>query len=202
MRYWQARVEWATSTPYADPAEIADQLVTRLEAHDAAVGPESLPSTDPQGRAYWCAILTVQAGTVRQAIATALELVEGATGEKATAVEVLPDDVADARALAPSIPELAGYVEIADMFGVSNQRARQIVELDRFPVPVVKTATGPLWVRAQVESWGKGWERKTGRPKKIVTAEPSSTATEIVLDEAGQIAGTRSYSRPVDPSGG
>jgi hypothetical protein len=166
MKHWQARVEWATSTPYEDSPEIADQLVSRLEAHDAAVGPESVPSTDPDGCGYWSVVLTVQANTLRQAIAAALELVEGATGEKATAAEVLPADVAEARALAPSIPELVGYAEIAEMFDVSRQRARQLADLAGFPAAVVETAAGPLRVRKQVEDWGKGWERKTGRPRK------------------------------------
>lgn len=161
---WQARVEWATPDPYDEAA--LDMLMGHLADHDAAVGPESLPSTDPAGRGYWAAIVTVEANTLRQAITAALELVESATGEKATAIEVLPDDVADARALSPSIPELVGYAEIADMFDVTRQRARQLVDLAGFPTAVVETASGPLRVRAQVEAWGKTWQRKGGRPRK------------------------------------
>lgn len=168
MKHWQARVEWATRDTYDEAA--LDLLMDHLEGHDAAAGPESLPSADPGRRAYWAAVITVQANTLRQAIAGALELVEHATGEKATAVEVLPDDVADARALAPSIPELVGFTEIADMFGVSRQRAVQLAKQAGFPAAVVETAAGSLRVRSQVEAWGKTWERKTGRPRKVAEA--------------------------------
>lgn len=171
MKHWQARVEWSTTDTYDEDA--IDVLMDHLEHHDAAVGPESLPPSDPAGATYWAATVTVQGNTLRQAIAAALELVEGATGEKATAVEVLPDDVAEARALAPSIPELVGYAEIAGMFGVTRERARQLAALDGFPAAVVETKAGPLRVRAQVEAWGRTWERKTGRPKK--QSEPATT---------------------------
>jgi hypothetical protein len=164
MKHWQATVEWATTDTYSEDA--LDVLMDHLEGHDAAAGPNSLPATDPDGRDYWAAVVTVEANTLRQAIAAALELVEGATGEKATAVEVLPDDVAEARALAPSIPELVGYAEIAEMFGVTRQRARQLVDLPGFPAAVVETTAGPLRVRRQVEVWGQTWERKSGRPRK------------------------------------
>lgn len=194
MKNWQARVEWATADEYDEAA--LDLLMDKLEGHDAAAGPETLPAADPDGRQYWCAVVTVEGSTLRRATAAALELVEGATGERATAVEVLPDDVAEARVLAPSIPELVGYVEIAAMFDVSRQRARQLVELPGFPVAVVETAAGPLRVRAQVEAWGQTWDRKTGRPRKV--AEPSSVATEVVVDENQEIIGMTAHSRKLN----
>lgn len=170
VKDWQARVEWATDQTYDE--RVLDMLMDHLEGHDAAAGPEALPAADPAGRGYWCAVVTVQANTLRQAIAAALELVEGATGEKATAVEVLPDDVAEARALAPSIPELVGYAEIAELLEVSRQRAREIATtVAGFPAAVVDTSAGPLRTRRAVEAWASSWQRKPGRPKKTTVTE-------------------------------
>lgn len=181
MTSWIARVEWATLDPYTE--DTMTVLMRHLEGHDAAVGPEPVPAPDrtPDAElaravggsavlaspAYWSATLTIDANTLRQAIARALELVEGATGERAAGVEVLPAHVYDARAMHPSLPELVGYAEIADIFGVTRQRARQLVDLPGFPAAVVETQAGPLRVRAQVEAWGQSWKRKSGRPRKV-----------------------------------
>jgi len=178
MSSWTARVEWATHDAYTEDA--LDVLMGHLEGHGAAVGPALAPTPEREpidlgpdlpgavlsSSGHWSATLTLEANTLRQAIAAALELVEKATGEKAVAVEVLPTDVYDLRVQQPTIPELVGYAEIAEMFGVTRQRARQLVDLPGFPAAVVETAAGPLRVRRQVEGWGRGWERKGGRPRK------------------------------------
>lgn len=161
MKEWTARVEWNPPEDYG--LEAIDMLIGRLEKWHAAIGRD--PVTDGVALT-WTATLTVEANTLRQAIAVALELVEGATGEKATGIEVIDADVHSVRVEQPSIPELWGYAEIADHFDVTRQRARQLVELPGFPVAVVETASGPLRVRRQVEAWGQTWERKTGRPRK------------------------------------
>jgi hypothetical protein len=75
-----------------------------------------------------------------------------------------PDDVADARAPAPSIPELVGYAEIAEMFDVTRQRARQLVDLPGFPAAVVETAAGRCGCRKQVEAWGRPGSGRAGGP--------------------------------------
>jgi hypothetical protein len=84
---------------------------------------------------------------------------------------VLPRSVFELRVEQPSIPELWGYVEIAEHFGVTRQRARQLTDLAGFPAAVVDTAAGPLRVRQQVEAWGSTWERKSGRPRKSAAPE-------------------------------
>ena len=180
MTTWIARVEWATLDAYTEPA--IDDLMTHLAGHSAAVGPEPVPAADltpdPElgaavggttvlaSPAYWSATIAVEANTLRQAIASALELVEGATGEKAAGVEVLGEHVYDARGEHPAIPDLVGYAEIADMLGVTRQRALQLAGGAGFPVAVVETKAGPLRVKAQVEGWASRWERKSGRPRK------------------------------------
>jgi hypothetical protein len=131
--------------------------------HDPAVALEHTID----GRHTYSATVTVEANTLRQAIAAGLDLVAGATGETLVGIEAIPQPAYDHRAESPTIPELWGYAEIADHFDVTRQRARQLVDLPGFPVAVVDTASGPLRVRAQVEAWGETWQRKSGRPRKV-----------------------------------
>lgn len=69
---------------------------------------------------------------------------------------------------------LVGISEIAQMLGVTRQRAVQLVADYRdFPAPAASLAAGRIWRRRQVEAWmNKHPERKPGRP----TGKPSSGA--------------------------
>lgn len=115
--------------------------------------------------------VNVEAGSLRQAIAAALQHVEAATSTKAVGIEALTHDEIERRLTEPVIPDLVGYAEIAGMLGVSRARARQLAELEGFPPAVVTTATGPLRVRAAVEEWAKTRRTHAGRPRKSETAE-------------------------------
>lgn len=53
----------------------------------------------------------------------------------------------------PAYPPVVGYAEIADMAGVSRQRARQFADKETFPHPVIRTAQGPLFSRPAIEHW-------------------------------------------------
>lgn len=46
-----------------------------------------------------------------------------------------------------------GMAEIADLLGVSRQRAHKITQRDDFPAPVAKLAAGTIWKRGDVERW-------------------------------------------------
>jgi hypothetical protein len=48
---------------------------------------------------------------------------------------------------------LMGTSEIAELLGVSRQRAAQLAASEGFPAPVVKLAAGPVWERQAVENW-------------------------------------------------
>lgn len=161
--HWTARVEWEQPTD-AITEEWAVDLVDRLAPFSAAIGTQK-ESAGPGYPETWSADLTVEAGTLRQAIAAALQEVEQATGHKATGIEVLTDHEYERRVMQPTIPELVGYAEIAQLAGVSRQRARQLADIIGFPPAVVETQSGPLRVRDQVERWLATWERKSGRPR-------------------------------------
>jgi predicted DNA-binding transcriptional regulator AlpA len=52
-----------------------------------------------------------------------------------------------------------GLTEIADLLGVSRQRADQLSKHLDFPKPVAMLASGRVWETASVEDWAE----RTGR---------------------------------------
>jgi predicted DNA-binding transcriptional regulator AlpA len=46
-------------------------------------------------------------------------------------------------------------VEIAELLGVSKQRAHQIAEEKGFPGPLGEDARGRVWRRYEVQGWAK-----------------------------------------------
>lgn len=49
--------------------------------------------------------------------------------------------------------KLAGITEVAEILGVSKQRAHQITSSADFPKPADRLAAGPVWRREVVEQW-------------------------------------------------
>lgn len=80
-------------------------------------------------------------------------------------LEVMTESAIHEELATPTFPEVVGFAEIADMAGVSRQRARQFVHIAGFPAPVIETAQGPLMTKAAVESWLEHRNRAAGRPK-------------------------------------
>jgi predicted DNA-binding transcriptional regulator AlpA len=70
---------------------------------------------------------------------------------------------------------LVSVPEIAELLGVSQQRAHQIINayVD-FPAPEADLAIGRVWSREAVESWAQSHPRKPGR-RPSGGAERSST---------------------------
>jgi predicted DNA-binding transcriptional regulator AlpA len=60
---------------------------------------------------------------------------------------------------------LMGVREVADLLGVTRQRAQQITRGADFPPPVAELKAGPVWESAEVERWRvRAGERRAGRP--------------------------------------
>ena len=51
-------------------------------------------------------------------------------------------------------------VEIAELLGVSKQRAHQIADKDGFPTPVAEDGRGRMWDQREVMAWAKTWRRE------------------------------------------
>lgn len=82
-------------------------------------------------------------------------------------LRVLTEDAFNLEANTPTYPDLVSPVEVADMLGVTRQRVHQLWrDHPDFPEPLYELRTGPLWVRAGVEKFGRDWARQPGRPKQ------------------------------------
>jgi len=156
---WSARIDWADECTDEQLAAIAEALA----GHHGA-----LTTNAAAGRVS--AQLTVHATTLRQAIDNSLaavrDAVHGTHGRfNPVRVDVVDEATFRAELAEPAIPPLVGYAEIAEMAGVSRQRARELPNLPDFPPAVTETSSkGPLRVRSQVANWIQGWERRAGRP--------------------------------------
>lgn len=54
------------------------------------------------------------------------------------------------------VPEpLMGLTEIAELLGVTRQRAHQLAATYGFPEPLARLAVGPIWSRKDVERWAR-----------------------------------------------
>jgi hypothetical protein len=105
-------------------------------------------------------------GDVLTAIQRATFLAGDVVEADPVAVEAMGEDEYAERALAPTVPELVGSVEAADILGVSRQRIHQLRDTERFPAPLYELRTGPLWTRQAIEWFDREWGRKPGRPAR------------------------------------
>jgi len=63
--------------------------------------------------------------------------------------------------------ELAGLAEVAAICGVTKRAAQKYTARADFPAPLDRLASGPVWLRADVEAWAKATlPLQTGRPPK------------------------------------
>lgn len=68
--------------------------------------------------------------------------------------EKLPPDTPTPPIVWP-VEKWVGSAEIAEMFGVSRQRAYQLTSRPDFPEPMVKLKAGAVWVTAEVVKWAE-----------------------------------------------
>jgi predicted DNA-binding transcriptional regulator AlpA len=50
-------------------------------------------------------------------------------------------------------------VEIAELLGVSKQRAHQLADEPGFPAPVERDGRGRLWDQREIQSWARAWRK-------------------------------------------
>jgi predicted DNA-binding transcriptional regulator AlpA len=63
---------------------------------------------------------------------------------------------------APTIPKTRPsirLVEIAELLGVSKQRAHQLADEPGFPAPVERDGRGRLWDQREIQSWARAWRK-------------------------------------------
>ncbi len=156
---WYADVDFIAADPLTP--DIAISITKLLASHGAAM------SLSPDGGTAGIS-LAVDAENALEAANEAARIVDDVVN---TGIEIIKLDVRDASTMTeeittPVIPDLVSYAEIAEIAGVSRQRARQFADIEGFPKPVVETAAGPLRLKTSVEAWVERRNTKPGRPRK------------------------------------
>jgi predicted DNA-binding transcriptional regulator AlpA len=57
-------------------------------------------------------------------------------------------------------PSTIRLLEIAELLGMSKQRAHQLAGESGFPAPVAEDGRGRLWSRREVGAWAKAWRKE------------------------------------------
>ncbi|HEY0684780.1 MAG TPA: hypothetical protein VGD45_20755 [Steroidobacter sp.] len=111
---------------------------------------------------------TVQAPDPAEASARAIRTATERLAGTVVAIEVMTTAEADRRA--SERPQLAGVAEVAEMLGVSKQRASALSKREDFPAPIERLSTGPVWRKGDLSTFALGWQRRPGRPRKPTQA--------------------------------
>lgn len=134
--------------------------------------------------------LFVQADNVQHGVTTAIATVQSAAASHhiapatVAAVEVITEAELDRRLAEPAVPTLAGLAEIAEILGVTKQRAQKVAGLPAFPPAVQPLMAGPVYVRDQVIAFETSWVRTTGRP--VTRLDLTDLERTILLFLAGR----------------
>lgn len=144
-----------------------DRLMDLLAAHDGIVS---------AGGVTWSATVSVQVEQARSAAAMGGALIEGRAAEAGlpgwpvVRLEALRQDLLDAENERPTLPALVSAPEAAEILRVSAQRVHELaVANPRFSEAAYELRTGKLWLRDAVVAFGRRWERKPGRPRRMTT---------------------------------
>lgn len=156
---WHARLDWVSTT--ATTEDIMFDLMDELTAH-APSG-----SIAPDGHAG-AVTIAVDAESFDDALSSALGATRAALQKHLPTASVIGVELVDSDALdreldRPLFPEVVGFAEIAELAGVSRQRARAFRQSPGFPEPVIETAQGPLMAKAAVSNWLAHRNTRPGR---------------------------------------
>lgn len=161
---WHVSVEW--SAPPMTDEDCIDFIEKLGDLRPGITIDDWEHARGKSDEVTYSGVLNVTAETVREAARIGLDRVEGHTGIRAHGVEVVNEDRMRLDLTRPAIPELVGHAEIAELLGVSRQRAAQLASRPDFPPAVMTLKAGPLRVRQDVEKWIPTWTRRPGRPPR------------------------------------
>ncbi|WP_210651368.1 excisionase family DNA-binding protein [Nocardioides sp. SYSU D00065] len=106
-----------------------DRITDELEAFSPALGNSA--------RGFRSATLSVPGQSLRQAVASAVAVVEAAMGAHAIVCEAMTEDEFDTRQGWAPTPELVSVSEAAELLGVSRQRVLQRIKERSLPATQV-----------------------------------------------------------------
>lgn len=156
---WHARLDWVSKT--ATTEDVMFDLMDELTDY----APSGSIATDGLAGST---TIAVEADSFDDALSSALGVVRAALQQfvptaSVIGVELVDSDVLERELDRPLFPEVVGFAEIAELAGVSRQRARQFRQNPGFPAPVIETAQGPLMAKAAIENWIENRNTRPGR---------------------------------------
>lgn len=135
---------------------------------DGLIGRGGVATTSRDGRRYGARFCVEAPGPVealqqamtvfRETAATA-----GLPAWDVVEVEVQTEAELERQNAQPSLPELVGVGEVAELLDVTRQRASALASTPGFPAPLVTLRAGPVWTRASVDRFVQSWRRRPGR---------------------------------------
>lgn len=149
-------MEWSVSIEIAtDPARVdIDALADAFES--AAIS----TTEDSVAVRLW-----IEASDATKAVAAARKRVTAHVPGVVVGLEVTEWSRFERELERSPMPELVGVAEAEAVLGVSRQRFHQIRSTHAsFPAPLTEVAATPLWTRAAIDQFVRGWNRKPGRP--------------------------------------
>lgn len=159
----------------SDPTEINDRLEGFLEVvGDTSAVVTGTPEEPVDSIGRFGVRLAVETYSVTDAVASIVPKCQSAAKKAGlpdypvVSVEVLEWAEFERQLEIPTFPNVVGVTELADMLGVSKQRASELARVEHFPKPFVELASGPIWVEPNIRDFVATWERKPGRPRNLV----------------------------------
>lgn len=156
---WHARLDWVSATTTSEDTvfDLMDELTNH--APSGSIARDGLAGT---------LTIAVEADSFDDALSSALGATRAALQRhvptaNVVGVELVDSDVLERELDRPLFPEVVGFAEIAELAGVSRQRARQLRDSPGFPAPVIETAQGPLMAKAAIENWLESRNTRPGR---------------------------------------
>lgn len=172
-------MEWSVRIRAAgQPGTLTDDQVFEVLEELEGLAPVASLARDGSSIAVRLALAGDTADTL-DAVSKGAELVKAALQEAGLTVGPGRDlDITEAEASSmemlereletPSVPEVIGVTELADMLKVSKQRASSLAKAKSFPRPLAVLASGPVWAKTTVLRFVKEWPRRPGRPPKSI----------------------------------
>jgi hypothetical protein len=171
--------EWLVSVSVDTGAELDEQALMKLA--DAAERRDASVSNRAAGPGFTVTV-DVKATDPLTAAQDVMQLIRDELGVAASVVDlrITTPEQFEAEALRPDFPELASAADAAEILGVSRQRVHQLAASNtRFPAPIARVATGPLWTVPAIEHFAEVWERKPGRPQRLPRAPRDPRAPRL-----------------------
>jgi hypothetical protein len=166
---------WTAQAKLTGPSfdeELAEQLADRLEQLSGIVAADAERGVVEATFAVPDAGVPGEMGAVLGELGAVLETaVEklcadvGIADRQLVALRLVLDTELDAELEQPAYPELVGVAEIAELLGVTRQRASELRRRAGFPRPIAELRSGPVWPKSWITRFAGQWERRPGRPR-------------------------------------